>query len=501
MIHFGEWEPDKAAFQSMGEISAAGRVRLSNVLNVYPSETGLKPFPSFFNVTSAITARAQGAFTTRGLQGTIYNFAGDATKLYKEAADGLSWADVSRLAGGAYTIGADSWWDFAIFGDYCIATDGVDVPQYFQLDVSTNFALLAGSPPTANFVGVIRDFAVLARRNTAFNRLTWSAINDVADWAASATTLSDAQDFPDGGKIMGFVGGEFGIVFLERGIWRMAFEGPPTVFRFDKIANFLGCSLERSIAAYENLIFFRAPSGFYMIRGGSEIVPIGSGKCDLEFTDTFDANYRHRVSSAIDPIRNLYLISFPSGAASSGTPNLIWAYHWPTGQWSPAVAADHEMIYIASTQTTYTIDGLDAASGTIDGLPYPVDSSFYAGEGHLLPAAFNTSHQQGFFTGTSLEVTIETVDTQLVTGKKAMLQSLRPMIEGTSVTPSVTIKYRNRLQDASSSGSAVAANSSGICKVRRKARYHRAVTTIPAASTWDRATGLDDLVFTAMGSR
>jgi hypothetical protein len=500
MINFGPWEPDKAVFQSIGEIKATGFIRCQDVNNVVPSVTGPRPFPSFFNVTSAITARAQGAFTTRGLQGTIFNFCGDVTNLYLEASDGLSWTDISRAAGGDYAVASDGWWDFGSFGDYVIATDGVDVPQYYQMDVSAAFALLAGSPPTASFFGVIREFGVLARHSTARHRLTWSAISDIADWAASATTLSDSQDFQDGGQIMGFVGGEFGIVLLERGIWRMAFEGPPTAFRFDKIANFLGCDLERSIAAYENLIFWKAPDGFYMIRGGSEIIPIGDGKVDLEFADTLDANYRHRVSSAIDPVRKLYLIGFPSGSASSGTPDSIWAYHWPTGQWSK-IAHEHEIIYIAATQTTYTIDGMDAASGTIDGLPYPVDSSFWAGQGHLLPAAFNTDHEQGFYTGTSLAATIETSDTQLVPGKKSLLQSLRPMVEGSSVTPSVAIKYRDRLQDAHSTGSTVAANSNGVCNVRRKARYHRAVMTIPAGDTWVHATGLDDIKFKAMGSR
>ncbi len=177
MINFSPWLPDIAAFNSAASM---------DVLNVVPSQTGFRPFPAFSNVTSAITARAQGAISVRGLQGTINNFCGDATKLYKEASDGLSWADVSRLAGGAYTTAADSWWDFFLFGDIVVATNGNDVPQYFQLDVSTNFALLAGSPITANFGGVIRDFAVLARRNTAFNEIKWSAFADVADWVTKA---------------------------------------------------------------------------------------------------------------------------------------------------------------------------------------------------------------------------------------------------------------------------------------------------------------------------
>lgn len=491
MFDFGPWEPDKAEFNP--SIS-------TDVLNVVPSVNGYRPFPSFNPVTSAITARCQGAYTTRGLQGTIYNFAGDATKLYKEHTDGLSWDDVSRLAGGAYSCAADKWWDFTTFGDYVIATDGNDVPQYYQLDVSSNFALLAGSPPTANFVGVIRDFAVLARRNTAFNRLTWCAINNVADWVASATTMADAQDFPDGGQIMGFVGGEFGIVFLEKGIWRMAFEGPPTVFRFDKIANLLGCRVERSIAAYENLIFFLSDDGPYMIRGGSEIVAIGTEIVDGWIEDNFDANYLYRVSCAIDPIRMIYILGFASGAASSGTPDMLLIYHWPTGKWSK-VSATHEIIYTATTQTTYTIDGLDALSGTIDGLPYPVDSRFYAGTGRFLLAGFDSSHRQGFFTGTNMAATIETGDVQLTPGRKSLLKGVRPMVEGSSVTPSVTPKYRNRLQDTPTAGTTVAANATGYCPLRANGRYHRAVVTIPAGDSWEFATGIDDVKFSAMGAR
>ena len=491
MINFSPWLPDIAAFNSAASM---------DVLNVVPSTTGFRPFPAFSNVTSAITARAQGAISVRGLQGAISNFCGDATKLYKMASDGLSWSDVSRLAGGAYATAADSWWEFFLFGDILIATNGNDVPQYFQLDVSSNFALLAGSPITANFGGVIRDFAVLARRNTAFNELKWSAFADAADWATSATTLSDSQTFYEGGQIMGFVGGEYGLVFLEKGIFRMAFEGPPTVFRFDKISNSLGVRAERSIASYENLAFFLSDDGPYMVRGGSEIIAIGTEKVDRWIETNLDASYLYRVSSAIDPVRMCYIMGFASTAATAGAPDTLLLYHWPTGQWSK-VSVDHEIVYSGMTQSGYTIDGLDALSSTIDGLPFPVDSRFYAGTGTLLLSGFNTSHQQGFFTGTNLAATVETGDAQLIKGRKAKLRSLRPIVEGTSVTPSVTIKTRDSLGTSHTTGSAVAANSSGICNFNRKGRYHRAKLTIPAADTWDFATGVDDARFSAMGTR
>lgn len=492
MTPFGAWLPDQPSYMSAA---------CSDALNVIPSENSYRPAPSFFNVTGTITARAQGAFTCRGKQGTIYNFCGDATKLYKQSSDGLTWADVSRLAGGAYATASDGWWDFALFGDIVIATNGVDVPQRFQLDVDANFSALGGSPPVAKFVGVIRDFVVLLCHASAFDTLTWSALGDCEDWTASATTLSDANTMQEGGSIMGFVGGEYGTVFQERAVSRMSFEGPPTAFRFDKISNSMGCRAERSIASYENLIFFMSNDGMKMIRGGSEISDIGSGKWDRWIEDNFDANYTFRVSSAIDPVKKLYVMSFANGSASSGTPNTLLGYHWPSGKGAPQSPGDHEIIYVGATQATYTIDGLDALSGTIDGLPYPVDSRFYAGSGQLLLAAFNSSHQQGFFTGAYLAATIETGDAQLTPGRKSLLRSLRPLLEGTSVTITVTIKSRNRLQDSHTSASAVAVNANGVCPVRVNARYHRAIVNTAANDNWGHANGIDDLLYSAMGTR
>lgn len=491
MIPFGAWLPDIATFES----AAA-----SEALNVIPSLTGYKPFPAFVSVADALTARARGGTSVRSTTGTIYNFAGDATKLYYMDADGMGWSDVSRLAGGAYTTAADQWWKFTVFGNYCIATNLADAVQMYELGTSTDFAALSGSPPKAAFCGNIRDFAVLAKCDGAFNRVKWSAFNDVKDWVTSATTMSDSQDLPDGGLITGFVGGEYGIVFQERAITRMSFEGPPTIFRFDKVSQTLGCRVEGSIAAFDNKTFFLADDGFYMLYAGADPVPIGSDKVNDWIESNLDSNYLYRVTSAIDPLRQLYIMSFPGGSASSGTPDSLIMYHWPTGKWSRAMA-EHEIIYTAMTQASYTIDGMDAISSTIDALPFPMDSRFWTGSGRLLLSSFNTSHQFGYFSGNSLEAKLETGDAQLTPGRKSMLRQVRPMIEGTSVTPSLVIKYRDRLQDAHTSSAGVSANANGICPVRVNARYHRAQITIPATSYWKYATGVHDLKFSAMGAR
>lgn len=490
MVPFAPYLPDLAALNTGASFQA---------LNVTPSQSGYLPVASLGSTTSALTARAQGLISVRGLSGTIHNFAGDATKLYKLSTDGLTWNDVSRTVGGVYATAADGWWDFTLYGDRVIATNNVDAVQVFQVDVSTNFTALAGTPPISAFTGNIRDFAILARQNTNWNRIRWSAIANVQDWVSSSTTLSDFQDFPDAGAIMGFVGGEYGLVFLERAIYRQAFEGPPTIFRFDKISNTLGCRIERSIASYQDLAFFLSNDGFYMIQGGSQIIPIGNQKVDRTIDALLNGSLLFRCSAAIDPIRKIYVMAFAS-TQSATDPDMMLVYHWPSGQWS-TITTNMQIISTSATQSGYTLDGLDVVSASLDALPFSLDSRAYIGSGRLLLSAFDTTNKFGYFTGANLAATIETGDIQLTPWKKSMLKSLRPMVEGTSVTPSITIKSRDRMQDGYSTSSAVVTNAIGTCPFRVNARYHRAVLTIPASSTWAFAQGIDDINFIATGTR
>jgi hypothetical protein len=241
--------------------------------------------------------------------------------------------------------------------------------------------------------------------------------------------------------------------------------------------------------------------GMYMIRGGSEIVPIGVEKVDRWIEENIDASFLHRVTSAIDPVNKLYVMGFPSiNATTPGTPDQVAIYHWPTGQWSHA-AVDHQMVYAAATQATYTIDGMDAAAATIDALPFPMDSRFWAGSGRLLLSAFDTSNRQGYFSAANLAATVETGDTQLTPGGRSLLKGLRPIVEGSTVTPSLTVGKRNYLNESITYGSPIPVNAYGICNARVNGRYHRARITIPAGNLWTFARGVDDLNFSAVGRR
>lgn len=496
VIQAAEWLPDQADYQNPGS---------PNVANVIPAPLGYRPFASFTVQSGALPARAMGLWYGRAIDGSARVIAGTATALY--ALSGQTWNDITRAAGGAYAC--PRFWSFAQFGDSLLAFNGVDAPQVFTLssvvDGSVKFSALGGSPPLAEFITVVRDFAFAGKIDSALNRNQWSGINNSASWATSATTMADQQDIPSGGNIRGQAGGEYGVVLQDDAIQRYTFVGTPTIFQRDEIATGVGCSIQGSVAQYGRRVFFVHRTGFQMLVDGSQLVPIGANKVNRTFWETIDQTNLDRVSSAIDPKNNLYLISFPDGSAASGTPNVIWAYEWELGRWSPVTGAgSHEMIATGSTMAAVGIDDADGYADDIDaaGAP-PLDSEIYFGNVIPIIAAFNTSHELTFSDGSALEATVDTAEQQPIPGQKAFIRAARPIIDSES-SPDYTLALgtRNATGDAVTFTAGSSPESGdGLCKFRTKARYVRGRIVIPAGETWSQINGIDEVVAEAAGNR
>jgi len=461
---------------------------------VIPEAQGYRPFKALATTSSALTARAQGAAWFRAYDGTTKQMAGDATKLYSLASN--TWSDVSRTSGGAYATDGTGNWRFAQFGDVAYATNGVDTMQSFTLSSSSNWAAASGSPPVGTYIGVVRRFLVLAKIASYPKRVQWSGDNNTTTWTSSATTLSDYQDLPDGGDITGFTGGELGVVLQESAVTRMTFEGSPTVFRFDKISNEVGCTVPGTVAAWDKLTFFCHRSGFYMLAGGQELRPIGRERVDRWFWGLLDQTNMHRVTAAIDPLNSLYVVSFPSG--SSGTPDYLLIYNWKADRWSYALQTV-EMVYAGATQQSYSLEDLDTVSSSIETIPYSLDSSYWTGSRQLLLSGFYTDHKSGAFSGDNLAATIDTQEMQMVPGVRSRVRGARPLVDGG--TPSIAVGTRKSQQSAVAWSSARAINADGFVPLNRQSRYMRFRLTMPAASAYQWAQGIDDIDARGAGFR
>lgn len=500
MIPIPEWLPDRPVFQG-----GAGEM-----LNVIPAISSVRPFLSLATVSTALGARCQGAIFVRKSDGSGVIFAGDATKLYRLS--GSTFSDVSRTAGGAYACPADGRWSFSQFGSLVFAVNGVDTPQQFNVDSDTNFSAMAGSPPVGTYVATAGDFPMMGRISGAPQRVQWGAINNSpTSWASSATTMADQQDLPDGGKVQFLVGYEQSVVILQEfAIRRGTFVGPPGIWQFGVLHQNVGATIDGSVAYHEDKIFFVDRSGLYMMSASTgQLVPIGEQRVDRYFWAEVDQNNLQRVTAAVDPENGLYVVSYPA-IGNGGTPNRLLAYQWDVDRFARVEPGDHEMIWSGATQQGYTLDTLDSVSGSIDALPFSLDSAVWTGIARRLTAGFDTSHKLGFFTGAALAATVDTAEAQLFEARdlpdgtraqaqRAILRALRPMIDGGS--PTVQVGTRNRQVDAVSFASAVTLNSLGVCRGRWRGRYHRARIAVPAASSWSHLYGVDEILAIPAGPR
>ncbi len=481
MIPVGPWQPDTPDLENEGSTEA---------LNVIPRARSYGPFPNFAAVSTALSARCQGAVFARKSDGTGIVFAGDATRLYRLS--GASFADASRVAGGTYATSADGLWSFVQFGSLVYAFNGADAPQQFNIDGDSNFSAMAGSPPTALYACVAGDFVMTGNQPAFRNRVQWGPINNSGSWTASQVTQAGSQDLPDGGWIQGLVGTEYSaIVFQEFAIRRAAYEGVPLIFRFSKITENLGATIPGSIASYRDLIFFCDRSGFYMLQGGVQIAPIGEQRVNSAFWDLIDASNLTRVSAAIDPVNSLYVIAFPDASASAGNPNHLFVYNWAVDRWAHVQPGPLDMMFSAATQSGFTLEGLDAVSASLESLPFSLDSVVWTGVARRLVGGFNTSHALGFFNGSAMAATVDTTEAAPGEGRLVRIRSARPLVDGG--TPSLALGVRNRLFDAVSWSNPVAANALGSCPLHAAARYIRGRITVPAAASWRHLIGLDDL--------
>jgi hypothetical protein len=332
--------------------------------------------------------------------------------------------------------------------------------------------------------------------------LNWSGENNPGTWSSSATTLADTRDMVDGGSITGFVGGEFGIVFQEDAIQRMTFIGSPAVFEFDKIAQSIGCTIPNSIAAWGDRAFFSHRSGFHMVVGGQQVVPIGrnkagGGRVDRWFWGRLDQTSFHRVTATIDPINSLYIVSFPGQGSSSGTPNEMLLYNWKADRWSRAMTIC-EMLYAGATQQSYTLEDLDAF-GTLETLPYSLDSSFWAGSLQLLLSGFDTSHKYGSFSGSSLAAAVATPEVQPIQGRRCRVRGVRPMTDGGN--PTMQLGYRPTQQDTVLWTSPRGPSTGGQVPFNVDSRYFRVMESHPAGDSWQWMQGIDDFDTLQSGRR
>lgn len=476
MIPFGEWLPDRPALESPGATIAK---------NVIPVAGGYAPFQTGVIATNALDGPCKGAASFKQTDGTSYNFAGDATKLYL-LSDG-SWIDASAKV---YSVLDFNFWEYAQFGSIILAANGSDKLQKIRAGAAVTFEEILDSP-ICQFIAIVKDFVVVGPvSDSGVTSIQWSARNNVDAWTPTIDS-SGIQALIEGGPLKGITGGDFGTILQETTVTRMNFVGGDLVFSLDVIESARGCFVAGSVVQLGSITYYWSEEGVeaFAGTGGRNI---GQGRVNNTLFDRLDFDNLDLVTATIDPIRRLILWAYPV----AGVVSRILIYNVGENQFS-----DVEMtvqVLMSSRDETISIDDI---SGSIDASPltgWPtvtsLDDPLLLG-GRRRLAAFNTSNQMETLDGANMAATISTGEfifsnngTLVSDGKKIHSRRLRGAVDGIHT---VTVVHRSTLQASLTTDTALTLESDGSVAPRVSDRYQRFQIDTAAAAAWNFNQGID----------
>ena len=483
-LPFGEWLPDQPDNLNPGATVAT---------NVYHASQSYKPVKGLvpYSGTSTVTQNAKGAGSFRDNTNAVFTFVGTKDNIYK-----LTSGTFASVKGSLTISGGDTdFFTFTQFGQYVIASNGVNPPMYYLMGTSTNFATLqslasasgSGTVPSKFRVsGVIRDFLVSGNIENAKNKVAWSGLNDISVWEAGVKS-SDTQELPgSGGQIVAITSGEIGYVFRQNQITRMDFVGGNVVFRFSVISPNRGAVYGQTVCQDNRQVFFLADDGFFQING-DQVLPIGAEKINRFFENDLNKAFTDRITAAVDPFNTLAIWLYPSkdNPNTTGICDKLLIYNYVTQKWSTANVKASQIF--EQFVTINTVELMDIISENLDDINISLDTPYWT-TGHLRLGAVDENFKAAIFSGKNLEAELETREQELFPGLRANVTGIRPIVDAVA---NVTVKTRDKLSDAVTTSASSTTNTTGISPVRQSGRYFRANVKIPAESIWTHAQGID----------
>ena len=462
-VDFGEWFPDQPINENPGAIEAK---------NCIPSARSYRPFYSLSEFAGALNGACVGSYYARSSSEALYTFFASASKLYR-LVSGTTVSDVSKTA---TTYSAD-FWDFVNFKDRIIATDGgAGNLQYYDMDTSTEFADLPGSPPRFKCLGIVGNFVVGGNYSIGSEvepgGLAWCGFNNSELWTPSLATQSQRRRTrSEGAAVQRIVSGTVGLVFRELSIAPVRYIGPPVVFDTTEVLVRHGTPAPQSVAWTKQFVFYYSNEGFFRInRNDFSVDPIGVNKVNMWLLDNIAAGDIVNIKGAVDIRNNLVMWAFRS-STSAVTYDRIIVFDYANNRWSYAEINTEWLGEFAADAAN--LDTLDAVlgSGGIDINSINVDTDAYHGvAGNFM--GFTPNHAAATFDGAPLIAEIDTTELGLE-GRRSYVNGVRPIVEGAS-----TVEVAPLTRDLPSA-SPVLGNFTGVtaltgqCDLRSDARYQR----------------------------
>lgn len=471
-IPFEAWRPDLSCISNA----------LRTAKNVYANGDTYIPVPAAEKQGSVIPGVSLDASSFELDDGTKLMIAGSTTDLHKADTDG-TWTDI----GGTYTVAETEGWAFAQFGDFIVAT-GKSTTQLYE---AGSFGNLTGAP-NAGCCGVVKDFMVLGDIASGRNKLHWSAINDVKGWTVG-TNQSDTQEFPDGGKVQAIVSGEIGYIIQERAIRAMTYEGPPYIFRFDKVSEKRGALTRHSVAQRGNTTFLLSSDGFFAMQNG-QLIPIGDGHVDEYFRNTERQEFRHKIRSAIIPMRQIVVWAYTTNNSTDGKPDRLLVYNYARNRWT--IIEEGLQSVFPYTKTPLHLDNMNTVYPDLDAMTISLDSALFKGSGEELGGITNDGYLCTF-SGAAMEALFETQIFRI--GEQGSLVSrVRPVCDASNAE--VAVRGGKGIYEMGTYSAYGTRNRDGRVSKRSRGEFQQVKLKIPADTaipdadnnaSWTECAGVD----------
>jgi len=451
------WLPDL----SPSEVGAVGGLQTAK--NLIPKDGGYRPMKGLYRWGSAQVAGVPLAAIAHGASDGIWrNFVGTTTKLYR--VESGSAVDISDAAYNCTS------WRFQNYGDWLIATNGIDNIKALKNPSGTGVSNLGGSPPKAKYMLLRRGHLVLANINdggTSYpKRIQWSARENPEDWASSLTTGADYQDFPEMlGDItgLGALGDDF-VIFSHDSLTVAEYSSVYVfAFRVNAYAG-VGCRYPGSIISIGSAVFFWGRNAIYSLQQDGALKDISTGRVKKTVLEDVNDEYAHRISAVHDYANGLIMWAYPS-ANSTGEPDKILVYNYHEDKFT---LIDLSVSLLANL-TPYGEVALDTLTTTLIDDANTIIDLLNTDTGLVIPMAVDSNGYFQQFTGAAMASELKTGEFN-VYPKLGMVRKVFVPAEGL-VSGTVRVNHRYSPMDAFLATQGAEIKSDGSADVRCSNRF------------------------------
>lgn len=474
-VRFGDWLPELSDYKNPG---------LEVCENAIPRPDGYQPARAAVGVGESVSGTIIGAMgytRSSGVQGVCVATTSDIYTIINNTVTasglGLSLSSADRVV-------------FEQFGPSIYATSK-RVGTYSLLDIEADYTFAAGtgSPPTADAMGRISDFLVMGSVIDLDgvdrpSRIRWSRFNDPdSDWSTDIAYQSGAVTLGvEQGNVTHISGGDFGLVFQERGISRLTYTGGASVFGRELFEKNRGSQAPDSVVRIGPLAYFLSHDGFF-VTDGSSVQSISRGRIWTWFKDNVNAALVSRTQGGVDWANRCVVWSFPASSGEEKTHQLY--FNWESNRWS-VVARQLDYI-VVSGRSAETLESVAVTYPDIDVMSLSLDSPLFRESGRALMGF--SGNELSTLDGAALKVCFETGDFQPIVGRRAFVDTVTPLIENADANTTVSLGSRDQMISTITYTPEQAIGGIGYAPFNVDGRYNRVRVCVPAGSDWSNAYG------------